>query len=61
MRFLTIYSAFFMPLTFIVGVYGMNFSNMPEIVWEWGYVVCWVLMLILSVIHFIWFRNKKWL
>jgi magnesium transporter len=61
MRFLTIYSAFFMPLTFIVGVYGMNFSHMPEVVWEWGYVFCWLLMIFLSVLHFLWFRNKKWL
>jgi magnesium transporter len=61
MRFLTIYSAFFMPLTFIVGVYGMNFNNMPEIMWEWGYFLCWFLMALLSLFHFLWFRNKKWL
>lgn len=61
MRFLTIYSAFFMPLTFLVGVYGMNFSMMPELSWRWGYYACWGLMLGLAGFHFWWFRRKRWL
>lgn len=61
MRFLTIYSAFFMPLTFVVGIYGMNFEGMPELYWEWGYFACWLAMGILSLGHFIWFKRKKWL
>ena len=61
MRFLTIYSAFFMPLTFLVGIYGMNFKFMPELQWKTGYLICWGLMIVIAGFHFIWFRRKKWL
>ncbi len=61
MRFLTIYSAFFMPLTFLVGIYGMNFEFMPELQWKTGYLICWGLMIAIAGFHFIWFRRKKWL
>ena len=61
MRFLTIYSAFFMPLTFLVGIYGMNFEFMPEINWRWGYAFCWFLMISLGIFHFVWFKRKNWL
>lgn len=61
MRFLTIFSAFFMPLTFIVGVYGMNFKFMPELNWHYGYIVVWAIMLGLSLAIFLWFKKKKWL
>lgn len=61
MRFLTIYSAFFMPLTFLVGIYGMNFEFMPELNWKWGYIGCWILMLFLAGFHYWWFRKKRWL
>jgi magnesium transporter len=61
MRFLTLYSAFFMPLTFLVGIYGMNFRWMPELDWTWGYLACWVLMLGIAGFHWWWFRRKKWL
>lgn len=61
MRFLTIYSAFFMPLTFLVGIYGMNFDVMPELNWRWGYYLCWALMAGIALFHFWWFRRKRWL
>lgn len=61
MRFLTVYSAFFMPLTFLVGVYGMNFRFMPELELAWGYPATWILMAGLALIHFLWFRRKGWL
>jgi len=61
MRTLTIISVFFMPLTFIVGVYGMNFKFMPELNWHYGYPVIMLAMLILSIIIYIWFKQKKWL
>ncbi len=61
MRILTIYSIFFMPLTFIVGIYGMNFDWMPELRVWWGYPAVMVLMLIIVVGIFGWFRWKKWL
>lgn len=61
MRFLTIYSAFFMPLTFLVGVYGMNFHIMPELNWQYGYGFCWLLMVGIFAGHWFWFRKKRWL
>jgi magnesium transporter len=61
MRFLTVYSAFFMPLTFLVGVYGMNFRVMPELESPFGYPAVWLLMLLITGIHLWWFRRKRWL
>lgn len=59
MKLLTVFSAFFLPLTFIVGVYGMNFTNMPELEWRWGYYATWGVMIGISVIIFLWFKRKK--
>jgi magnesium transporter len=61
MRVLTIISTIFIPLTFIVGVYGMNFEVMPELQWAWGYYFVWTLMIGLSIGMVILFRRKKWL
>jgi magnesium transporter len=61
MKILTIFSAYFLPLTFIVGVYGMNFRFMPELDWEWGYPAVILLMLGVFIAIYIWFRRKKWL
>lgn len=58
-RLLTIFSAFFLPLTFIAGVYGMNFNFMPELNWKWGYFFSLALMFIVVVIIYIWFRRKR--
>lgn len=60
-RVLTIFSVFFMPLTFIVGVYGMNFPNMPEIHSEHGYGLVWAAMALVTVAIAIWFRRRGWL
>jgi magnesium transporter len=60
-RILTLFSVFFMPLTFIVGIYGMNFSFMPELRWEFGYPVVLLLMIAVSLSIFIWFKRKGWL
>ncbi len=61
MRTLTIISVFFMPLTFIVGVYGMNFHNMPELEWHYGYPAIMLAMALLALLIYIWFKRKKWL
>ena len=61
MRFLTVYSAFFMPLTFLVGVYGMNFRYMPELESPMGYPAVWLVMLLITGVHLWWFRKKRWL
>lgn len=58
-RLLTIFSAFFLPLTFIVGVYGMNFEFMPELTWKLGYFFSLGLMVIVVIIIYFWFRRKK--
>jgi magnesium transporter len=59
MKLLTIFSAFFLPLTFIVGIYGMNFKYMPELESKYGYFIVLGLMTLLSIIIFYWFRRKK--
>ncbi len=60
MKVLTIIATIFMPLTFIVGLYGMNFKHMPELEWAWGYPSVLLLMLIVTVGMLIFFRRKKW-
>ncbi len=61
MRILTIFSVFFMPLTFIVGIYGMNFKFMPELEWRYGYPISILAMLIVIIVIYRWFKRKKWL
>lgn len=61
MRFLTVLSTIFLPLTFIAGVYGMNFENIPELEWDWGYPFVLVLMLVVASSLLIYFRRKGWL
>lgn len=60
-RVLTIFSVFFMPLTFIVGIYGMNFEFMPELKWKFGYPGALLLMAAVTALIYIWFKRKKWL
>jgi magnesium transporter len=61
MRVLTVFSAFFLPLTFIVGIYGMNFVAMPELRSRFGYPAVLLVMLAVSSGIFIWFRRRGWL
>lgn len=61
MKTMTIITTIFVPLTFIVGVYGMNFDIMPELRTQYGYYVVWLVMIIIVVLLFIFFRVKKWL
>lgn len=61
MKVLTVISTIFIPLTFIVGLYGMNFKNMPELEWEWGYPAVLCVMAIISLSMICYFKRKKWL
>jgi magnesium transporter len=60
MKVLTIISTIFIPLTFIAGVYGMNFHFMPELSWQWGYLVFWVMIFSVSGVMVYYFKRKKW-
>lgn len=61
MKTLTIIATIFIPLTFIVGVYGMNFEYMPELKWHWGYFGVWMVIVIIAIVMVGYFRKKKWL
>ena len=60
MKSLTVVSMFFLPLTFIVGVYGMNFKYFPELEWENGYFIIWGVMIVVVLFMFVYFKMKKW-
>jgi magnesium transporter len=60
MKFLTIIGTIFIPLTFIAGVYGMNFKNMPELEWKWGYPVSLGVMAFAAIGMLVYFWRKKW-
>ncbi|MDC3415975.1 magnesium/cobalt transporter CorA [Aquibacillus salsiterrae] len=60
MKVLTIITSIFAPLTFIAGIYGMNFTNMPELSWQYGYFTILILMGIIALLMYIWFKRKGW-
>ena len=60
-KVLTIFSVFFMPLTFVAGIYGMNFDYMPELKMRYGYPLLLGIMVLLSCGIYLWFRKKRWL
>jgi magnesium transporter len=61
MKVLTIITTIFMPLTFIVGIYGMNFEHMPELKWEWGYPLVVGVMVMIAIAMLGFFIRKKWI
>ncbi len=61
MKVLTIIATIFIPLTFIVGIYGMNFKFMPELGWRWGYFMVLGIMIGVAAIMVVFFRRKKWM
>jgi magnesium transporter len=61
MKVLTIIATIFIPLTFIAGVYGMNFEYMPELKWRWGYPMIWVIMISVGILMLNYFRKNKWI
>jgi magnesium transporter len=61
MQVLTIISTIFIPLTFLAGIYGMNFEHMPELRWKYSYYVLWGIMIILGIGLLLYFRRRNWL
>ena len=61
MKVLTIIATIFIPLTFIAGIYGMNFVNMPELNWRWGYFIILIWMVVIGIIMTAYFKRKHWL
>ncbi len=61
MRVLTVISTIFIPLTFLVGVYGMNFHHMPELAWRWAYPALWAVMIAIASAMFVGFRRRGWI
>lgn len=60
MKVLTVFSSVFIPLTFITGIYGMNFEDMPELKWSWGYPAIWLVFIATSGTLFLYFKRKGW-
>jgi magnesium transporter len=60
MKTLTVVTSIFIPLTFVVGIYGMNFSNMPELRWKYGYFILLAFMVLMVVAMVIYIRKKRW-
>jgi len=61
MKVLTIIATIFIPITFVAGIYGMNFDHMPELHWRWGYFGVWGIIAAMVVVMLLYFRRKKWL
>jgi len=61
MQILTIISVIFVPLTFLAGIYGMNFEILPELKWKYGYLYFWLFSISILVLLLWYFRRKKWL
>jgi magnesium transporter len=60
MKRLTVIASLLLPPTFIVGVYGQNFVNIPELHWHWGYGYSWGVIVVITVVQLWWFRRAKW-
>lgn len=61
MKVLTVFASIFIPLTFVVGIYGMNFEYMPELKWKWSYPILWLFFVLVPIFLLLYFRRKKWL
>ncbi len=61
MKFLTVFSVIFIPLTFIAGIYGTNFEFVPELKYRYSYFIMWGVMIIVVIAMLIYFRRRKWL
>ncbi|SFG25361.1 magnesium/cobalt transporter CorA [Neptunomonas qingdaonensis] len=61
MKVLTVFASIFIPLTFLAGIYGMNFEYMPELHWKWAYPALWVAFITIPAVLLVYFKKKKWL
>jgi magnesium transporter len=61
MKVLTTVATIFIPLTFIAGIYGMNFENIPELRYRYGYFIVWGIMLLVTLGMILYFKKKKWI
>ena len=61
MKVLTIFASIFIPLTFVAGIYGMNFAHMPELGWKWGYFSALAVMACIGIAMLVYFKRKHWL
>jgi magnesium transporter len=60
-KVLTIIGTIFIPLTFLAGVYGMNFRHLPELDWQWGYAIFWMVSAAIAGGMILWFRVRGWI
>jgi magnesium transporter len=60
MKRLTVVASLLLPPTFIVGLYGRNFVDIPELRWHWGYGFSWALIVVTTLMQLVWFRRKLW-
>jgi len=61
MKFLTVFSVIFIPLTFIAGIYGTNFDNVPELHYKYSYFIMWGVIVVVAIVMLLYFIKKKWL
>jgi magnesium transporter len=61
MKVLTIIGTIFIPLTFVAGIYGMNFRHLPELEWRYGYALFWLFCVVVAGTMFAWFKKRQWL
>ena len=61
MKLLTLIATIFIPITFVAGIYGMNFEFMPELKWRWGYPAVWIVMVAIAAVMLVYFKKKRWI
>ena len=61
MKVLTVFASIFIPLTFLTGIYGMNFEYMPELRWHWSYPLLWLAFITIPAVLLVYFKRRKWL